>query len=82
MQAQAVAANTAEALVNPIYNFDLEIVGRIVGDVLVQPDVKYVTVYDSDGSVMHDGTEEIASYGQQMTDPLATVIIASDSLLL
>ena len=82
LQAQAVAANTAEALVNPIYNFDLEIVGRIVGDVLVQPDVKYVTVYDSDGSVMHDGTEEIASYGQQMTDPLATVIIASNSLLL
>jgi len=35
LQAQAVAANTAEALVNPIYNFDLEIVGRIVGDVLV-----------------------------------------------
>ena len=32
LQAQAVAANTAEALVNPIYNFDLEIVGRIVGD--------------------------------------------------
>lgn len=80
-QAQAVAGNTADALVNPIYNFDLEIVGRIVDDVLVQPDVKYVIVFDSDGSVVHDGTEEIANYGQRMTDPMAPAVIASDALL-
>ena len=81
-QAHAVGANTAEALVNPLYNFDLEIIGRIVGDVLVQPDVKYVTVYDPSGAIIHDGTDAIAGYGQIMSDPLAGRIIGTDSLLM
>ena len=81
-QAQAVGANTAEALVNPLYTFDLEIIGRVVGDVLVQPDVKYVTVYDPSGSIIHDGTDGIASYGQVMSDSLAPAIIESNDLLM
>jgi diguanylate cyclase (GGDEF)-like protein len=81
-QAQAVGANTAEALVNPLYSFDLEIIGRTVRDVLVQPDVTYVKVYDPGGAIIHDGTDGIASYGQVMSDPLAAAIIKSDKLLM
>ncbi|MEP6882157.1 MAG: diguanylate cyclase, partial [Dokdonella sp.] len=81
-QAEAVGKNTAEALVNPLYTFDLEIIGRVVRDVLVQPDVKYVTVYDPSGAIIHDGSDGIASYGQIMSDPLATAIIKADSLLM
>ena len=81
-QAEAVGKNTAEALVNPLYTFDLEIIGRVVRDVLVQPDVKYVTVYDPAGAIIHDGSDGIASYGQIMSDPLAVAIITSDSLLM
>ncbi|MCB1570434.1 MAG: hypothetical protein KDI72_05155, partial [Xanthomonadales bacterium] len=54
-QARAVGANTAEALINPLYNFDLEMIGRIVDDVRAQPDVEYVMVYDSEGAIIHDG---------------------------
>lgn len=81
-QARAVGANTAEALINPLYNFDLEMIGRIVDDVRAQPDVEYVTVYDPEGAVIHDGTEAIASYGQVMADPLAAAIIQSGELLI
>lgn len=80
-QARAVGTNTAEALVNPLYNFDLEMIGRIVEDVRAQPDVEYVTVFDPDGAIIHDGTDAIASYGQVMSDPLAGEIIKSDALL-
>jgi diguanylate cyclase (GGDEF)-like protein len=81
-QAQAVGTNTAQALVNPLYSFDLEIIGRVVGDVLVQPDVSYVIVYDPDGAIIHDGSDGIASYGQVMSDPMAAAIIKSDKLLM
>lgn len=81
-QAKAVGEHTAEALVNPLYNFDLEMIGRIVSDVLAQPDVHQVMVYDIDGAVVHDGSENIASYGQIMSDGAAKSIIAATSLLI
>lgn len=81
-QAKAVGANTAQALVNPLYTFDLEMIGRIVRDVLVQPDVEYVDVYDSSGAIIHDGSDGIASYGQVMSDPLAERAIKADDLLI
>lgn len=81
-QAGAVGNNTAQALINPLYNFDLEMIGRIVSDVLVQPDVRYVTVFDPDGAIIHDGSDVIASYGQVMSDPLAAKIIGARELLL
>jgi diguanylate cyclase (GGDEF)-like protein len=81
-QASAAGSNAAAALINPLYNFDLEIIGRIVSDVLTQPDAKYATVYDPDGAIIHDGSDAIASYGQVMSDPLAARIIASSGLLM
>ncbi|MEZ5462477.1 diguanylate cyclase domain-containing protein [Dokdonella sp.] len=81
-QARAAGSNAAEALINPLYNFDLEIIGRIVSDVLTQPDAKYATVYDPDGAIIHDGSDAIASYGQVMSDPLAARIIAASELLM
>ena len=79
-QARAVGANTAHALVNPLYTFDLEMIGRIVDDVLAQPDVEYVTVFAPTGAIIHDGTDSIASYGQVMSDPLGPTIIAATEL--
>lgn len=81
-QASAVGLNTADALVNPLYNFDLEMMGRIVRDVLMQPDVKYVTVYDPAGAIIHDGSDGIASYGQVMSDALAPAIIRANEPLM
>lgn len=79
-QARAIGVHTADTLVNPLYNFDLEMIGRIVTDVLGQPDVHYVTVFDAEGAVIHDGSDDIASYGQIMSDAAAGSIIHAESL--
>ena len=68
---QAQAAQVADALVNPLYYFDLEAIGVIARDVLRQPDVSYVLVYDADGDILHDGSGDIPTFGQAMRDPLA-----------
>jgi diguanylate cyclase (GGDEF)-like protein len=68
---QAQAAQVADALVNPLYYFDLDQIGVIARNILRQPDVGYVLVYDDDGDIIHDGSGDIPTYGQAMRDPLA-----------
>ena len=68
---EAVSAQLADALVNPLYYFDLEAIGTTVGNVLRQPDVSYVLVYDAEGNLVHDGSQDIERYGQRMSDPFA-----------
>jgi len=82
VQGRAVGLLAADELVNPLYYFDLESIGRIVRGVLNQPDVEYVTVYDPAGMVIHDGSSDIASYGQPMLDPIAGDVVNSRALLL
>lgn len=77
---EAVATQVADSLVNPLYYFDLDAIGVIVRAVLRQPDVSYVIVYDAEGSVIHDGSEDIATYGQEMRDALAYEVVAARSM--
>jgi diguanylate cyclase (GGDEF)-like protein len=74
---EAVSMQIADALVNPLYYFDLDAIGVIVRSVLQQPDVSYVIVYDPDGTVIHDGSADISTYGQAMQDPLAYEVLAA-----
>lgn len=68
---EAATAQLADSLVNPLYYFDLDAIGMIARDVLRQPDVRYVLVYDNNGAIIHDGSGDIPTYGQAMRDPLA-----------
>ncbi|MEO8011588.1 MAG: diguanylate cyclase [Dokdonella sp.] len=78
VQAEAVGVNAADQLANPLYYFDLDAIGRIVQSVLTQPDVHSVTVYDGAGGVIHDGSADIARFGQPMADPaLANILLAA-----
>lgn len=77
LRGEAVSAQVAEALVNPLYYFDLEAIGTVVGNVLRQPDVSYVIVYDADGNIVHDGSRDIERYGQRMDDPFAPEVVAA-----
>lgn len=74
---EAVSAQVADSLVNPLYYFDLDAIGVIVRSVLQQPDVSYVVVYDTAGDVIHDGSTDIATYGQAMHDPLAYEVVTA-----
>lgn len=78
---QAMAGQLANVLANPLYFSDLDAIGTIVRGASRQPDVAYVLVYDVDGNIIHDGSQDIAAYGQAMTDPLAAAAIDSSRLL-
>ncbi|MFL6588178.1 MAG: putative bifunctional diguanylate cyclase/phosphodiesterase [Luteimonas sp.] len=77
LRGEAVSAQVADALVNPLYYFDLEAIGGAVSNVLRQPDVSYVIVYDADGNIVHDGSRDIERYGQRMDDPFALEVVAA-----
>ncbi|CAA9352983.1 MAG: GGDEF domain protein [uncultured Lysobacter sp.] len=74
---EAVIAQLAESLSNPLYYFDLDAVGTLSRSALRQPGTRYVIVYDADGNVVHDGSEAIPTYGMQMKDALAKRAISA-----
>ncbi len=76
----AVAIEVSDSLVNPVYYFDLDAIGVVVRSVLRQPDVSYVIVYDGDFNIVHDGSTDIATFGQPMQDPLAYEVLAARAL--
>ena len=75
-QGEAQVLQLADSLVNPLYYFDLDTIGASLRQVLRQPDVAYVIVYDNDGQVIHDGSPDISTYGQAMSDPLAYEVLS------
>ncbi|MFC3550013.1 putative bifunctional diguanylate cyclase/phosphodiesterase [Lysobacter cavernae] len=76
-QGEGTVRQLAESLANPLYYFDLDAIGVIGRTALRNPSVRYVTVYDDSGNIVHDGSEEIPSYGKRMDDKLATEVIAA-----
>ena len=69
----------AESLINPLYYFDLEAIGKLIDNVQRQADVDYVVVYSPTGEVIHDGSREIATYGHDMDDGMAPGAIAAEA---
>src|SRR5690606_25463544 len=51
-----------------LYYFDLVTVGEIARSALRQADVSYLIVFDAEGRVVHDGSADIARFGQSMQD--------------
>lgn len=77
---EAMAEQLADSLANPLYYFDLDVMGGILRAALRQPDIDYALVFDGDGRIVHDGSLEIAGYGQEMIDPLAREAILAQRL--
>lgn len=78
---EAMVEQLADSLTNPLYFSDLDAIGTTVRAAARQPDVAYVLVFDARGNIVHDGSYDIAAYGQPMTDPLAHAAISSNRLL-
>lgn len=74
---QTQVRQLADALANPLYYFDLDAVGTQARAALRAADVDYVLVYDASGRILHDGSGDIAAYGQPMGDPLAADIVSA-----
>ena len=78
---EATVEQLADSLTNPLYYSDLDAIGIIMRATSRQPDVAYVLVYGTNGNIVHDGSYDIAAYGQEMNDPLARAAVASGHLL-
>jgi len=79
---ESLARLLADALANPLYYFDLASIGEIAASALGQPDIDYIIVFDADGGIIHDGSIDIAGFGQTMDDPFAAAAIAATDLVL
>jgi diguanylate cyclase (GGDEF)-like protein len=80
-QGEGMVAQLSESLANPLYYFDLDAIGALGRSALNQPGIRYVLVYDAEGNIVHDGSEEIPSYGKRMDDEMAGQVIAASQLL-
>jgi len=79
-QGEGMVTQLAESLSNPLYYFDLDAIGVLGRSALRQPGTGYVLVYDDEGNIVHDGSEEIPSYGKRMDDAMAFEVIAARQL--
>ena len=75
---EAEVRQLADALANPLYYFDLDAIGALARAALRESDVEYVLVYDPQGRILHDGSGDIAAFGQPMGDALAKEVIAAE----
>ncbi|MCW4453904.1 EAL domain-containing protein [Flavobacterium sp. MXW15] len=78
---ESLARALADALANPLYYSDLEAVGVLVRNTAGQQVVSYVQVFDPEGRLLHDGSVDMADYGQPMRDPLASGAVAARELV-
>ena len=74
---EAQVRQLSDALANPLYYFDLDAIGTLARAALRESDVDYILVYDGEGRILHDGSGDIAAYGEPMDDPLAAEVIAA-----
>jgi diguanylate cyclase (GGDEF)-like protein len=77
---ELAVAQLAETLTNPMYYSDLDAIGSLTRTALRQPDVEYVIVFDPQGRIVHDGSDDIPAYGQPMADPFAFEVVSSRGL--
>lgn len=77
----ALAEALSETLINPLYYSDLSAIGALVRNTAAQKSVSYVLVHDAEGNLIHDGSLDVAGYGQPMSDPLAQGAVDAKVLL-
>ena len=75
-RARLAAAMLADSLVNPTYFFDLQRIGDVLEAGLDREQTAYILLLDAHGRILHDGSRDIARYGQQPDDAFAATAAA------
>lgn len=74
---QATVLQMADAMANPLYYMDLDTIRAMQATHQKLSSTKYIIVYDQFGRIVHDGTDDIASFGMPQVDPLAKQVVDS-----
>ncbi|MGH1479531.1 MAG: sensor histidine kinase [Geminicoccales bacterium] len=75
LAAKQLAAVLTDSLVEPLEDEDFERLFNIVGSARSLSDVTEILVYDQSGTVIHDGTKEINTYGRQAPEGLREAVL-------
>lgn len=67
----------AASLENPLYKFDLREIRDLAQSVRHHPEIVYVHVFDGQGRIVHDGTDEAVTYGTVSKDPQTLALLRS-----
>ena len=65
-----IAQLLAENLINPVYFSDMNKMKNLLQGVLNQEDIAFAYVYDADGKILHDGTENVDLFGKPLNDDI------------
>jgi len=81
-KAEVVVTTLAKDLINPVYYLDIETINDLFTAIREQKDTVYVYLYDVDGKIISDGTEETPLLHRVLTDEISRKAVASEELLL
>lgn len=71
---EALTHFLSETLINPLYYYDLEEIRLLLQAAKEREDVVFAYVFDPDGKIVHDGTEEISAFGQSVDEASGSVM--------
>ncbi len=87
--ADLLAETLAHNLRDPLYHHDLSHIGSILRELSASSDIDYIYLLDDQGRIVHDGSRDIAFYGQPVLSHLpesvkknARATVVSDEELL
>lgn len=72
---QSINRVLASNLINPLYSFDTNEMFEQLQSVLKLPDIEYAIIYDLNGTIIHEGDEEMARFGQMPDDPFVAATL-------
>lgn len=81
-KAEVVITTLAEDLIHPVYYLDIETITDLFTTIRDQRDTVYVYLYDVDGKIISDGTEETALLHKVLTDEVSKKAVVSEKFLL
>ncbi|MBO6785104.1 MAG: HAMP domain-containing protein [Alphaproteobacteria bacterium] len=72
---------TASAALEPLFFEDIERVGSVLTSLLERPEVNAVLVYARDGTVFHDGSEALETFGSDAPDDVVRAMGDGERLI-
>lgn len=81
-KAEVVITTLARDLIDPVYYLDIETITDSFTTIRAQRDTVYVYLYDVDGKIISDGTEETPLLHKVLTDKVSRKAVASEKFLL
>lgn len=75
--AELVATTVTNNLDTAVYNLDFSAIQEQLEALTKQSNIAYIYIYDQDGLIIHDGSHELQTYGQPVSEFLPPGLVAS-----